>query len=218
MRIGSGFRIVFSVHSRRFNGDLDNDLPHRPALARGDARRVRVLRKEDRKPPAAERQLCRFALIEPYVALRRSLGHPLHRGERRNADQLLALDEVLDVDILPVRLGPVVFRLCFIALEEREHPLAVDLHTSGLHRFQLRAGEIIERLCEISAQSAVLPRVLQRIVYHGNTPFVFCIIVHKISRATARRKHRRRSLRHTEQACGFLDIVHRNAYFPMLFL
>ena len=92
MRIGSGFSYRFFGSFRRFNGDLDNDLPHRPALARGDARRVRVLRKEDRKPPAAERQLCRFALIEPYVALRRSLGHPLHRGERRNADQLLALE------------------------------------------------------------------------------------------------------------------------------
>ena len=110
------FRIVFPGSFRRFNGDLEHDLPHRPALARGDARRVRVLRKEDRKPPAAERQLCRFALIEPYVTPG-GLGHPLHRGERRNADEPSPSDEVLDVDILPVRLGPVVFRLCFIALK-----------------------------------------------------------------------------------------------------
>lgn len=43
MRIGSVFSYRFFGSFRRFNGDLDNDLPHRPALARGDARRVRVL-------------------------------------------------------------------------------------------------------------------------------------------------------------------------------
>lgn len=33
MRIGSGFSYRFFGSFRRFNGDLDNDLPHRPALA-----------------------------------------------------------------------------------------------------------------------------------------------------------------------------------------
>ncbi len=85
MRIGSGFRIVFLGSFRRFNGDLDNDLSA-PAgtFARGDARRVRVLRKEDRKPPAAERQLCRFPLIEPYVALgAASATRPSRRAAQR---------------------------------------------------------------------------------------------------------------------------------------
>ena len=60
-----GFFIELLLH-----GDLDNDLPHGSALARGNTRGMGVLREEDRQPAVPDENFCRFSLVEIDIPLR----------------------------------------------------------------------------------------------------------------------------------------------------
>ena len=116
---------------------------------------MRILREEYHEAAAAYGQLYGLALIEVYITFGAGFDLFFHGAQRCDADELFAVNEVLEVNILFVRLGAVVHGLGLVTLEQGIHLIAVDLHTFGIVFAQIGACKKIKRLCEICADRAV---------------------------------------------------------------